>query len=212
MSMTDEQIVKALECCENEINFCSICPYFLQNKENDFCTEDMAKDALALIKRQQADKERLEIELQTMRIAANSYKSRVQTLEMDNAQLHSDIVNANQNFDHINGLWDAEKEKVEKAKQKVINICKELQKAKAEIESLEADYENVYKQATADILASIADGGTSCEWCIDKHRAEAVREFAEFLIDKAENNVIRIGDLCDYVIDFNEMTEGKENG
>lgn len=108
--MTDEQIVKALKTLD---------------------------DALDLIKRQQADKERLEIELQTMRIAANSYKSRVQTLEMDNAQLHSDIVNANQNFDHINGLWEAEKEKVEKAKQKVINICKELQKAKVEIEKLE---------------------------------------------------------------------------
>jgi FtsZ-binding cell division protein ZapB len=37
-------------------------------------------------------------------------------------------------------------------------------------------------------------------------RAEVVREFAEFLIDKAENNVIRIGDLCNYVVDFN-LTE-----
>lgn len=45
-----------------------------------------------------------------------------------------------------------------------------------------------------------------------KHKptADAVREFAKFLIDKAENNVIRIGDLCDYVIEFNEMTEGKK--
>jgi hypothetical protein len=56
-----------------------------------------------------------------------------------------------------------------------------IYRQQAEIESLEADYENVYKQATADILASIADGGTSCEWCIDNHRAEAVREFAERL-------------------------------
>jgi hypothetical protein len=39
-------------------------------------------------------------------------------------------------------------------------------------------------------------------------RSEAVREFAEFLIDKAENNVIRIGDLCNYVVDFN-LTEKK---
>ena len=56
-----------------------------------------------------------------------------------------------------------------------------IKRQQAEIESLEADYENVYKQASADILASIADGGTSCEWCIDKHRAEAVREFADKL-------------------------------
>lgn len=56
-----------------------------------------------------------------------------------------------------------------------------IKRQQAEIESLEADYENVYKQATADLLASITDGGTSCEWCIDKHRAEAIKEFAERL-------------------------------
>jgi uncharacterized coiled-coil DUF342 family protein len=137
--MTDEQIVKALK---------------------------MLDDALALIKRQQAEKERLEIELQTMRIAANSYKSRVQTLEMDNAQLHSDIVNANQNFDHINGLWEAEKEKVEKAKQKVINIRKELQKAKAEIEELKFPYK-MQVEVSKEIENEI--------------KSEAVREFAERL-------------------------------
>ena len=65
---------------------------------------------------------------------------------------------------------------------KLLNMLYDLiKRQQEEIESLEADYENVYKQASADILASIADGGTSCEWCIDKHRAEAVREFAERL-------------------------------
>lgn len=45
-------------------------------------------------------------------------------------------------------------------------------------------------------------------FCHEKElKNQAVKEFAKFLIDKAENNVIRIGDLCDYVIDFNEMTE-----
>lgn len=122
--MTDEQIVEALECCVECDTFCDGCREDCPFIDVDNCTFILRREILALIKRQQADKERLEIELQTMRIAANSYKSRVQTLEMDNAQLHSDIVNANQNFDHINGLWEAEKEKVEKAKQNVINICK----------------------------------------------------------------------------------------
>lgn len=79
-----------------------------------------------------------------------------------------------------------------------------IKRQQAEIESLEADYENVYKQATADILASIADGGTSCEWCIDKHRAEAVREFAEIIVaDYPE---------MEYYLDnlVKEMTEEKK--
>ena len=53
-----------------------------------------------------------------------------------------------------------------------------------EIESLEAEIDKQYEQAKADILGNMADGGTSCHWCIDQHRAKAIREFAERL--KAE--------------------------
>lgn len=114
--------------------------------------------------------ERLEIELQTMRGAANSFKSRVKTLEMDNAQLHSDILTANENFDHVKGLWEAEKEKVEKAKQKVINICKELQKSKAEIKDLKADKE------------ALINGQLTLQKMYLESRAKAVRELAEIII------------------------------
>lgn len=57
--MTDNEIQKALECCCDELHCCSVCPYFLQDKENDFCREDMNKDALDLINHQQAEIERL---------------------------------------------------------------------------------------------------------------------------------------------------------
>ena len=50
-----------------------------------------------------------------------------------------------------------------------------------EIEDLEADYDRVYEQAEADIRGNMADGGTSCHWCIDRHRAESIKEFAERL-------------------------------
>ena len=54
--MTDEQIIKALDCCGNrEVHFCTLCPMFKQNKENDFCQEDLAKKAFRLINRQQAE-------------------------------------------------------------------------------------------------------------------------------------------------------------
>ena len=51
---------------------------------------------------------------------------------MDNKQLQSDVINANQNWDHIKGLWECEKEKVESAKQKVICACKMLNTVKSE--------------------------------------------------------------------------------
>ena len=53
-----------------------------------------------------------------------------------------------------------------------------INRQKAEIERLEAEYEKVYEQAEANILGNMADGGTSCHWCIDKHRANAIKEFA----------------------------------
>ncbi|MEE1352141.1 MAG: hypothetical protein UHM23_08870 [Clostridia bacterium] len=100
-----------------------------------------------------------------------------------------------------------------------IDVLALIKRQQAEIESLEADYENVYKQASADILASIADGGTSCEWCIDKHRAEAVREFAEKLKKwKYQSSdwshgehpfVVEETDIDELVIEMTEKEGGK---
>ena len=51
----------------------------------------------------------------------------------------------------------------------------------AENEELEKEIDQQYEQAQADILGNIADGGTSCHWCIAQHKAEAYKEFAERL-------------------------------
>ena len=44
-----------------------------------------------------------------------------------------------------------------------------------EIKDLEAKYDRVYEQAEADIHGNMADGGTSCHWCIDKTKADTVK-------------------------------------
>ena len=44
-----------------------------------------------------------------------------------------------------------------------------------EIKDLEADYDRVYEQAEADIHGNMADGGTSCHWCMDKTKADTVK-------------------------------------
>jgi 3-methyladenine DNA glycosylase/8-oxoguanine DNA glycosylase len=70
-----------------------------------------------------------------------------------------------------------------------VNLCQDvldlINRQKAEIKELEAKCDRQYEQAEADIRANIADGGTSCHWCMDKHRAEAIKEFAERLKERA---------------------------
>lgn len=59
--MKDEQIIKALDCCHSELgNMCSICPLF--DPDNDYCEDDLHKNALNLINRQKAEIERLKKE------------------------------------------------------------------------------------------------------------------------------------------------------
>lgn len=52
--MTDEQIVKALECCKSPIPMCDDCPV----GERDMCFDFLKGYALDLIKRQKAEIER----------------------------------------------------------------------------------------------------------------------------------------------------------
>ena len=57
--MNDADIIKALECCSNGL--CSICPYHVEEYMLD-CLAQNGNDALDLIKRQQAEIERLQKE------------------------------------------------------------------------------------------------------------------------------------------------------
>lgn len=136
--MTDEQIIKALECCisDNEKDCKLNCPY----KGNmNMCVNDLPKNALDLINRQKAENEKmrqnweqdqqdkiktiykqkaevenLNIELQAMRGAANSYKAEIEkknteidilirkkeTLQDEICELQTEI-NRLKDFEHI---------------------------------------------------------------------------------------------------------------
>jgi hypothetical protein len=81
--MTDNEIIKALECCserdidESNEGICCSCSLIT----DDNCTCTLAKYALDLINRLQAEKSDLEIELKGMRGAANSYKAENKMLQ-----------------------------------------------------------------------------------------------------------------------------------
>lgn len=76
MTMSDSHIATALECCAKPIQ-CGRCAYVCR----DNCRHDLITDALDLVQRQQAEIDKLNIELQAMRGAANSYKAEVERLK-----------------------------------------------------------------------------------------------------------------------------------
>lgn len=65
--MTDKDIINALECCKSDFGKCNDCFYC---KSPNSCFPELADDALCLIKRQQAEIERLNKEIQ---ITKDSY-------------------------------------------------------------------------------------------------------------------------------------------
>ncbi len=77
---TDNEIVKALECCcKSNTNdyYCEDCPY----EHIELCAAVVSKDALDFINRQKTENERLNVELVGMRGACESYK-----IHYDNAR------------------------------------------------------------------------------------------------------------------------------
>ena len=54
--MTDEQIIKALECCLEDVANCNNCPY---ERYCGMYEDNMLRDTLALINRQKAEIEQL---------------------------------------------------------------------------------------------------------------------------------------------------------
>lgn len=71
--MTDNEIIKALECCctLNGVG-CRNCPQY--DIHSAMCVKNLIRNTLDLINRQKAEIEGLNVELKSMRGAANSYK------------------------------------------------------------------------------------------------------------------------------------------
>lgn len=53
--MTDNEIIKALECCTNDDAHCRECPYDCTGTIRKHCSDVLAEDAISLINRQKAE-------------------------------------------------------------------------------------------------------------------------------------------------------------
>ena len=106
--MTDEQIIKALECCATDDgDDCFQCPYgnIVYKSGNGGCVNRCRKDVLDLINRQKAEIERLNVELKAMRGTENSYKldnerllQKLQQARVEAIQLKEIIENTLSNY------------------------------------------------------------------------------------------------------------------
>ena len=61
---TDEEVIKALECCVQGDSCLGCCPYDDGDYDCAHCTSKLARDALNLINRQKAEIERLYKEIE----------------------------------------------------------------------------------------------------------------------------------------------------
>lgn len=129
--MNDNEIIKALECCEDKQ--CNDCPY----KFVTDCKERILNCVFSIFNRQQAEKEALIAGQETMSKYIEEQQAEIETQSQNFKMLVSDHRCLQQSFDNLKGLYQAEKEKVESAKSKSIYFAKELQKARAEIERLQ---------------------------------------------------------------------------
>ena len=80
--MTDEQIMQALKCCTT--GDCVHCPRWKNEYIAGDCT-DILPYAITLINRQKAEIDRLTVELDAMRGAANSYKMHYEAAGVETA-------------------------------------------------------------------------------------------------------------------------------
>lgn len=88
--MTDEQIIKALECCADQSNSkaCQECPY---NTKALNCVRYIVVDALALIQRQKAEIERLTNDNEDLFGKCGEFGARITMLKAQLATARAEI-------------------------------------------------------------------------------------------------------------------------
>lgn len=199
--MTDNEIIKALECCSvaKTPDDCERlgCPCFSNPKICIFSDENgVILSALSLINRQKSDYEDLQEQFRHLDIEC-------ERLEKANERQKAEI----EKLQHRNSELDIEL----KAMRGAANSYK------ADGERLQDEMDKQYEIAEANVRAEIASGGTSCHWCEDKVKADAIKEFDERLKEDCLDFPLEDGDVTMLVdVDsYNNLVKemvGDDNG
>lgn len=115
--MSDEEIIKALECCGKPYNICVECPMPNNIKDGCRCGEHLANYALDIINRQQEEIERLKGKCENTQIGYNFAQDETKRLKKDKYKLQKAL---NQSEDYrVMAKSEAVKEFAERLKRKI---------------------------------------------------------------------------------------------
>lgn len=152
--LTDNEIIKALECCLCDNSECLQC----QNKE--LCRiecDELATKTIDLITRQQTENENLKVENQSLRTAANSLKMHYEEAqaEIESLEIFRGYAEKRANDyktmrdKYLNAKSEAYKEFSEKLKEFMHNKFKALDEYEFE-HITERDIDNIVKERAGD--------------------------------------------------------------
>ena len=79
----------------------------------------------------------------------------------------------------LTGTIDSMERQIDEKNKELDQAYSTITELTEEIKDLEAEYDRVYEQAEADIHGNMADGGTSCHWCMDKMKVDTVKMMQE---------------------------------
>ena len=171
--MTDNEIIKAWECCENweSTKDCDDCPV------NVGCSQKLAKYSLDLIKRQKAEIEDLIYKLAGVMLSVDKW--------LDGDELKQDEVNRaatmREKTLQITENQHAEIERLKKESnewsRRFINRCRDFEFEIQENKKLKAEVEELQRTIT-ELQHKNKELKTA--------KSEAIKEFAERLTDKAD--------------------------
>ena len=88
--LTDEDVVKALECCSKSWD-CNNCKRNKENNNRFICSENLLKDCLDLIHRLQAENERLTEENEYLDMCGKQFLADYQKCEVERAELENQV-------------------------------------------------------------------------------------------------------------------------
>ena len=155
--MTDNEIIKAGECIKGEKALCLSCPYRARFPD---CKKYVIRDIFALASRQEAE---------------------IEALQMENKQLQSDVITANQYYEHT-------KEQLEKAIKISQRSNQRFKEAKKELNETQEKLEALLCEATGGMLSKHTYTAEAMITQAHEHLLKCcydeVKEFAEGLKKK----------------------------
>lgn len=117
----------------------------------------------------------------------NSRQAKIEALQMDNSQMQSDIIMANQNYEHMKGLFEQSQNVKRRAIKRFLDTYKDLQKAESEIDKFSKPLCISDVDISMERLRELLKGRV-LSVCNENVRESTIREFIERFLKKVHKH------------------------